>query len=151
MIPILASVRHRAVHHAVTRASTQPRLYYALHVATGRGNALSFLDGAWAWLCFYRALLPMQASLVVATIDVVTKALAPTMHQVNARFGTRFRTGAEGVPEERALGWHALPKDVRRPILFQLRTAFTQQATFGRLRQMMADCNDLYDCFVEGS
>jgi hypothetical protein len=240
MIRTLASVRHRAVHHAVTWASTRPRLYYALRAATGtldgqcvtratevviegfprsansttvntflawqgrpvavahhkhhaaqllravewqipaivlirrpadaiislralaeegrvragatgRGNALTFADVAWAWLCFYRALLPVKASLVVAPFDVVTKALAPTIDRVNARFGTRFRTGAEGGPEERALGWHALPNEVRNRILAQLRTAFAEQATVGRLKPMMAHCDDLYHCFVEGS
>jgi hypothetical protein len=33
---------------------------------SGRGNALAFSDAAWAWLCFYQAVLPLRGKVVVA-------------------------------------------------------------------------------------
>ena len=112
---------------------------------TGRGNALSLSDVAWAWLCFYEAVLPMRTKVVVARFADVTRDLAGMIAEVNMRYGTTFRTGPLLRTEESTdLGWHALPNEVRLAIKNDLWDRLKKESRRGRLHDVLIRCNDVY-------
>jgi hypothetical protein len=112
---------------------------------TGRGNALTFSDAAWAWLCFYRAVLPIRDKVVVARFADVTRDLAGVIAEVNMRHGTAFRTGPlPRLEKSTTLGWHALPNEVRVSIKNDLRNRLKEETRRARLHDVLTRCNEVY-------
>jgi len=114
-----------------------------------RERALTFADAAFAWVAFYRAVLPQLDALVIAPFDQVTQDVAPTIGRINDRFATAFETepSAAKAPQ---LGWHARPNPLREHVKADLRTAYLHACEEDRqLRNLMCEADELYARILE--
>lgn len=115
------------------------------HGGTGRGNALTFSDATWAWLCFYQAVLPLRDKVVFACFQDVTSNLSDMINEVNMRWGTSFRTGPVlHSTKPTNLGWHALPNATRSSVKRALCDRLKVESQCGRLSGLLARCNNVY-------
>ncbi len=112
----------------------------------GRGSHVTFEDAAWAWLAFYRAILPIRDALVVAPFARVTADLATVIEEVNERFATRFESAPEVRTPQPGLGWHARSNPLRREILANRDTVMQQAGRERpRLARLLAAGDALHD------
>jgi len=116
---------------------------------TGRGqriNALGFHDAGVAWFAFYRAVMPFADRLLVVPFERATSDLEGVIDDLNARFGTSFRSAPEELSPQGYLGWHALPTPERQAIKAALERDFAREVRESpRLRALIDDCSAVYE------
>lgn len=92
--------------------------------AMGRVNFLTLEDVTVSWLQFYRAILPLAATIVIAPFKEVTADISHMIEDINSRYGTSYIVKREDAAEKPKLGYHATPNKMRSDIIEELKRAY---------------------------
>lgn len=148
-IPAMALIR--PPREAVVGVSAHAEDARLRRGSSGRYHSLTFEAISFAYLAFYRAVVPYRNALVVAPFHLVTSDLDNFIQRLNHRFGTNFETGQCSADTPRNLGPHARPTTQRDALKSQHETALDAALTrSGRLCQLMEACDKVHSDMISG-